>query len=94
MVGVQVLFAEVVDHVGGLRRGEQRDTGAVAEKAQVAVVGHDVHRCVPGNLRRRGGAGAYVIDCADITAAKAQAGAVVEHGFVVWVGGGQRKGES
>ncbi len=86
--GGQVGFGEVVHDVDGLSGGEQRGAGAVAEEAQVAVVGHDVDGGVPGDLGGGRGAGADVVDGADVAAIEAEARAGAEHGFVGWVGGG------
>lgn len=85
--GGQVGFGEVVHDVDGLGGGEQRGAGAVAEEAQVAVVGHDVDGGVPGDLGGGRRAGADVVDGADVAAIEAEARAGAEHGFVGWVGG-------
>ena len=77
---------EVGDYVLGFRGREEGDAGAVAVEAEVAVVGHYVDRGVPGYLGWGGGAGADVVDCADVDAGEAEAGALVEHGFVRRVG--------
>ena len=82
---VHVFSGEVVDHVDGYDGGEQGDAGAVAEEAQIAVVGYDMHGGIPGDLGGGRGAGADIIDFADVAAVKAEAGADVEHVRVGWV---------
>ena len=95
MVAVQVLLEEVVHHLDGFGRREERDAGSVAEEAQVPVVGHDVDRRVPRDTRRGGGSWAHVVDGGDVDACEAQAGEVVEHVGVCgrcrweWEGGGE-----
>ena len=96
---MRVLPGEVVDDLGGLGGGEQADGGAVAVEAQVPVIRHDVHGGVPGDLGRRRGPRADVVDCADVDAVEADARTGAEHvepgggvGFVeeglgCWVGG-------
>lgn len=39
----EVFFGEDVDYVDGLGGGQERDAGAVAVEAEVAVVGHYMH---------------------------------------------------
>jgi len=99
VTGMRILPGEVVDDVGGLGGGEEAKGGAVAEEAQVAVVGDDVDGGVPRDLGGRRGAGADVVDGADVAAVEADARAGAEHaepgggvGFVedgegCWVGG-------
>lgn len=85
------LAGEMADHGGGLRRGEEADGGAVAEEAQVAVVGDDVDgAAAPGGLGLggRGLAHADVVDGADVAAVEADAGAVLEHVLPGGVDGG------
>lgn len=45
---MHVFFGEVVDDVSRFGGGEEGGAGAVAEEAEVAVVGDDVDRGVPG----------------------------------------------
>ena len=66
--------------------GEEGGAAAVAEEAEVAVVGYDVDGGVPGDLAAGAAAGADVVDCADIAAVEAEAGAELEHAFVGGVG--------
>lgn len=75
----QRLAREVVHHVGGLGHRQEGDAGAVAEEAEVAVVGHDVHGAVPGRGVRRRLAGAHVVHRGDVAAAEADAGPEAEH---------------
>lgn len=79
VVGVQVLLQQVVHDVDWFGGGEEGDAGAVAEEAEVAVVRDDVHGGVPGDGGGGGGAGPDVVDGADVDAAEAEAGAVLEH---------------
>lgn len=79
VVGFQQLFGEVRHDVDGLGRREEADDGAVAEEAQVAVIGHDVHGAVPRHLRGRGLAGPDVVVGADVAAVKADARSAPEH---------------
>lgn len=93
VVGVQVLRQQVGHDVDGFGGGEEGDAGAVAEEAEVAVVGDDVHGGVPGDGGGGGGAGPDVVDGADVDAAEAEAGAVLEHVDVSGVFGGEGEGE-
>lgn len=77
-----VFLAEVVDDVDGFGGCEQRGAGAVAEEAQVAVVGDDVHGRVPGYLRGGRGSWSHVVHRADVAAVEAQARSRAEHSFV------------
>lgn len=88
VVGVQVLLQQVVHDVDGFGGCEEGDAGAVAEEAEVAVVRDDVHGGVPGDGGGGGGAGPDVVDGADVDAAEAEAGAVLEHVDVSRVFGG------
>ena len=83
-----MLFRQVMHHVHGLGGGEEANARAVAEEAQVAVVGDDMDGAVPGRLHGGGGAGADVVDGGYVAAVKADAGAGAEHGGVGWVGWG------
>lgn len=83
----------MVDDIDGLGGGEERDAGAVAEEAQVAVVGYYVDGGVPGDGGGGGGAGADVVDGADVDAGETEAGAVVEHAEVGGVLGREGEGE-
>lgn len=69
----------MVDDVGGLGGGQEADGGAVAEEAEVAVIGDDVHGGVPRYLRRRRGPGPYVVHRADVAAVEADAWPRAEH---------------
>lgn len=91
MALVHMFFGEVVDHVYGFGGCEQGDAGAIAEEAEVAVVGYDVNGGVPGDLGGGGGAGADVVHCADVATVEAEARAGVEHVGVGWVGWGEGK---
>lgn len=83
VVNVQILLGEMMHHVRWLCGGEEADAGAVAEEAEVAVVGYDVDwGGVGGGAGRGGGAGPVVVDGADVAAVEADAGAGAEHGFV------------
>lgn len=73
------LAGQVVDDVGGLDGREQADGGAVAEEAQVPVVGDDVHGAGPGYLGDGGLARADVVVGADVAAVEADAGPEAEH---------------
>lgn len=84
---VKVFGREVVDDVGGLGGGEERGAAAVAEEAEVAVVGYDQDGGVPGCLRRGGRARANVVHRADVAAVETEAGAGLEHLPVGGVGG-------
>lgn len=48
MVLVNMFDIQVGNHIGGLGSGEQRDACPVAQKAQVAEVGYNMDRRVPG----------------------------------------------
>ncbi|KAJ6442638.1 LOW QUALITY PROTEIN: hypothetical protein O9K51_03813 [Purpureocillium lavendulum] len=73
------LAGEVVDDVARRVRGEQADAGAVAEEAQVAVVGDDVDgRAAPGGLVGGHLALADVVDGADVAAVEADTRARAE----------------
>jgi hypothetical protein len=71
--------SEMVDYVYGLVGGEEGDDSAIAEKAQVAVIGYDVNGTVPGYLGRGGLAGADVVVGADVAAVETYSGAETEH---------------
>lgn len=73
-------------HVCGFGSGEEGGATAVAEEAEVAVVGYDVDGGVPGDLAGGAGAGADVVYRADVAAVEAEAGAQLEHAFVGGVG--------
>lgn len=93
VMGMQVLLREVVHYVRWLRSREEADAGTVAEEAKVAIVCYDVHwRGVCGVAGCGGGAGAVIVDGADVAAVEADAGAVTKHGFVGRVGGVQGDG--
>lgn len=74
-------------HYGcGLGGGEQADGGAVAEEAQVAVVGDDVDGgAAPGGLVGGCLARPDVVDGADVAAVEADAGPRPEHVPPGWV---------
>ena len=82
-----MLFDEMVDHVHGLRGGEEAYARAIAEEAEVTVVRHHVDWGVPCCLHRRGGARADIVHGGDIASVEAQAGAEAEHDSVGGVGG-------
>ena len=86
MVGVHVFFCEVVDYLSWFCCGEKRGAGTVAEEAQIAVVCHDMDRCVECNLAGGVATGANVVHGADVAAIEAEAGPQVKHAFVGWVG--------
>lgn len=71
-----------MDYVCWFGGGEERGAAAVAEEAQVPVVGHDVDGSVPGDLAGCAAAGADVVDGADVAAVEADAGPELEHAFV------------
>lgn len=79
IVRMEVFFREVVDHIGGLGSGEERDERAVAEEAEVAEVGHQVDGISPGQGVGGGTAGAGVVDGRDVDASEAEAGTGAEH---------------
>ena len=58
---------------------QHADGGAVAEEAEVAVVGHDVDGAVPGDVVGVGDAGADVVDGGDVAAVEADSGPVAPH---------------
>lgn len=66
-------------------RGEQANTGPVAEEAQVPIVGDNVDRSVPGELTLRGSAGARVVDGADVASVEPYAWTRAKHVQVSWV---------
>lgn len=78
-VQLQQLGGEMVHDVGRGRCGEEADGGAVAEEAQVAVVGDDeVRVSAPDGLVCRL-AGTDIVDGADVAAVEAYARAGAEH---------------
>jgi hypothetical protein len=74
---------------GGLGGCEKRDEAAVAVEAEVAVIGDNVDRCVPGGERRRGRTGASIIYGADVETRKADARAGTVDGGVGRMGASQ-----
>lgn len=78
-VAPHILAVQMRNDVRGLDGRKERDAGAVAVEAEVAVVGHDVDGAVPRDLVRRGGTGTGVVDCADVEACEAEAWAGTVH---------------
>lgn len=92
MVGMHVLFGEVMYYVDGFGGCEKGGAGAVAEAAEVAVVGDDMDGGVPGGLAGCIASGPDVVDGADVAAVETEAGPGVEHVFVGLAGLRERKG--
>ena len=65
---VESLGREVVDNVDGFVGGQEGDAGAVAEEAEVAVVGNDVDRSGPDVLGSGCAARSGVVDGGNVDA--------------------------
>jgi len=92
VVLVHVFGVEVWHDVCRFGSGEQRNTCAIAQEADVAVVRYDVDGGVPGYASRGRLACARVVYGADVAAVEADAGAALEEGAEGWVGGGHEEG--
>ncbi len=77
-----MLLGQVVHDLYRLDSCEKGNAGPIAKESQISVIGHYVHRSVPGDLRGRGSAGADVVHGADVASPEPDSGAELEHAFV------------
>src|SRR5438876_2109784 len=61
-------LGKVVNNVRWLRSCQKADYRTITEETQISIVRNDVHRGIPGNLRRRRSAGPNVVHCTDVAA--------------------------
>lgn len=89
LVQMNILLRKVMHHVCWFSRRKQATARAVAEEPQVAVIGDNMYRGIPRDLRGCGRARADVVNSANIATIEADTWALAEHDCISRVSGGE-----